>query len=88
MSGRLAQEVRDRLNGENLLGDARAVRVPEKILIGFRGIIATSDTAIIDQSKKVVDLAGDMIKKRIGLKALIRWSRKSLPTSLCKRKAY
>ena len=61
MSGELAQEVRERLKRENLPGDAMAVRVPEKILIGFPGMIATSDTVIIDQSKQVVDLAGYII---------------------------
>jgi hypothetical protein len=76
MSGELAQEVRSLLKKESLLGDARAVKVPEKILIGYPGVIATSDTAIIDQSKEVVDLAGDIIKKRIGLKSLLRWKRK------------
>lgn len=81
-SGELAQEVRDGLERENLSGDAIAVRVPEKILIGFPGIIATSDTAIIDQSKKVVDLAGYIImnlpRRRLKSAAtnsthLIRW---------------
>jgi hypothetical protein len=63
MSGKLAEEVRDRLNQANLPGDAVAVKVPEKILIGFPGIIATSDTAIIDRSKKVLDLAGYILRK-------------------------
>ena len=81
-SGELAQEVRDGLERENLSGDAIAVRVPEKILIGFPGIIATSDTAIIDQSKQVVDLAGYIImnlpRRRLKSAAtnsthLIRW---------------
>ena len=76
MSGELAQEVRSQLKGENLLGEAMAVKVPEKILIGFPGIIATSDTAIIDQSKKVLDLAGYILKKRTKLESLIRWRRK------------
>jgi hypothetical protein len=76
MSGELAQEVRDLLKKENLLGDARAVKVPEKILIGFPGVIATSDTAIIDQSKEVVDLAGDIIVQKIRSKSIIRWKRK------------
>jgi len=76
MSGELAQEVRSLLKKESLLGDAKAVKVPEKILIGYPGVIATSDTAIIDQSKEVVDLAGDIIKKRIGLKSLLRRKRK------------
>jgi hypothetical protein len=76
MSGKLAQEVRARLRGENLPGDASAVKVPEKILIGFPGVVATSDTAIIDQSKKVVDLAGDLLKKRTEVTSLLRWKGK------------
>ena len=78
MSGKLAEEIRDRLKRENLLGDAMAVKVPEKILIGFPGIIATSDTAIINPSKKVLDLAGYVITKRIGLKSLLQWKRKRM----------
>lgn len=76
MSGELAQEVRDRLKRENLPGDAMAVRVPEKILIGFPGMIATSDTVLIDQSEKVVDLAGYIIRDKIGLKSLFRLRKK------------
>lgn len=76
MSGKLAQEVRSWLKKENLSGDAMAVKVPEKILIGFPGVIATSDTAIIDQSKKGLDLAGYILKKRTKLESLIRWRRK------------
>jgi hypothetical protein len=64
-SGKLAQEVRDRMRKENLSGDALAVRVPEKILIGFPGVVATSDTAIIDQSNRVVDLAGYIITHQL-----------------------
>jgi hypothetical protein len=76
MSGELAQELRSLLKKENLSGDAKAVKVPEKILIGFPGVIATSDTAIIDQSKEVVDLAGDIIVQKIRSKSIIRWKRK------------
>ena len=75
-SGELAQEVMTLLKREDLSGDAKAVKVPEKILIGFPGVIATSDTAIIDQSKEVIDIAGDIIRKRIGLKSLLRWKRR------------
>jgi hypothetical protein len=87
MSGRLAQEVRDLLKKESLLGDARAVKVPEKILIGFTGVIATSDTVIIDRSEKVVDLAGYIVRN-LGLRSgfagaatnsIIRWRRKRGP---------
>jgi hypothetical protein len=87
-SGELAQEVRSRMQKENLPGDAMAVRVPEKILIGFPGPVATSDTAIIDRSTKVVDLAGYIImnlrRRRlksaatnsVGTNSIIRWKRK------------
>lgn len=66
-SGRLAQKIRKYLEIENLPGDAQAVKVPERILIGFPGIVATSDTAIIDKSKEVIDLAGYIIMKRTGV---------------------
>ncbi|NWF91314.1 MAG: DUF434 domain-containing protein [Syntrophaceae bacterium] len=62
MSGNLAHQVRACLEKERLLGDAKAVKVPEKILIGFPGVVATSDTAIIDQSQEVFDLAGHIIR--------------------------
>ena len=75
-SGELALEVRVRMQKENLPGDAMAVMVPEKILIGFPGTVATSDTAIIDRSHKVVDLAGYVLSKQKKLKSLIRWRRK------------
>lgn len=75
-SGELALEVRGRMQKENLPGDAMAVRVPEKILIGFPGTVATSDTAIIDRSHKVVDLAGSVLSKQKKLNSLIRWRRK------------
>ncbi len=75
-SGELAQEVRDRMKKVNLPGDALAVRVPEKILIGFPGRVATSDTAIIDRSQKVVDLAGSILNQRIKLKSILRWRRR------------
>jgi hypothetical protein len=75
-SGILAQEMRALLKKENLPGDAMGVRVPENILIGFPGVIATSDTAIIDRSKRVVDLAGNIIKAAMGSKSLLRWKRR------------
>ena len=75
MSGILAQEIKSHLKREDLPGDAVAIKVPEKILVGFPGVIATSDTAIIDQSKKVLDLAGFILKK-IHLESLIQLRRK------------
>ena len=77
-SGILAQELRALLKKEDLSGDAVAVKVPEKILIGFRGVIATSDTAILDRSEKVIDLAGDIIRTKIGLMSVLRLKRRRL----------
>ncbi len=76
MSGKLAQEVRNHLKRANLPGDAMAVKVPEKILVGFPGVVATSDTAIIDQSRRVLDLAGYILRKKIELESCIRLMRK------------
>jgi hypothetical protein len=78
-SGELAREVRCRLAAEGLAGDALAVPVPEKILDGFPGVVATSDTAVIDRSPKVVDLAGYTLKKRPQTK-FIRWKRRNHPS--------
>jgi hypothetical protein len=75
-SGILAQELRALLKKESLPGDALAMKVPEKILIGFPGVIATSDTAIIDRSEKVIDLAGNIIETKMGLKYLVGWKRR------------
>ncbi len=75
-SGELAEEVRAYLNKENLSGDALAVKVPERILIGFPGVVATSDTAIIDRSRKVFDLAGYILRRNIESGSIIRLSRK------------
>jgi hypothetical protein len=83
-SGALAQEVRNRMKQEGLPGDAQAIKVPEKILIGFSGVVATSDTAIIDRSKKAVDLAGTILKHQRKLGSLIRIKRSfhKLPSTL------
>ncbi len=71
-SGELASDVRGFLKKEGLSGDAIAIKVPEDILIGFPGIVATSDTAIIDRSRKVVDLAGDILKIERFSKSIIK----------------
>ncbi len=82
-SGELAREIRSRLKKEGIRGDGRAMKVPEKVLIGFSGVVATTDTAIIDQSPKVFDLAGHILRLRIRPECLIRWRRK-LPKRVLK----
>ncbi len=70
-SGLMAKEVRERLKREKIDGDAQVHPYPERILNEWGGIVATSDTAIIHQVKKVVDLAGEILKKRGYLRSLI-----------------
>lgn len=74
-SGELAETIRNYFKKEHLPGDAVAVKVPERILIGFPGVVATSDTAIIDQSEKVLDLAGHILKKNGEIGSRIRLNR-------------
>jgi hypothetical protein len=64
-SGELAARIRDLMKECGLLGDARAVKVPEQLMAGYKGIIASSDTAVIDQSERVFDLAGHLIKEHL-----------------------
>ncbi len=64
-SGHLASGVTDRLRASRLAGEAQAVRVPETILMGYPGLVATSDSAIIDGVKAVVDLAAHVIRDRV-----------------------
>jgi hypothetical protein len=52
-----------------------AVKVPEKILVGFPGVVSTSDTVIIDQSRRVLDLAGYILRRKTKLEFLIRLKR-------------
>ena len=77
-SGKLAEEVRRHLQEMGIPGDAEAVKVPEDILIGFPGIVATSDTAIIDQSARIVDLAGSLIRKRIPSAPILRFEKRGV----------
>ena len=35
------------------------------MMVGYKGIIATSDTALIDQSEQVFDLAGHLITQHL-----------------------
>jgi hypothetical protein len=64
-SGELAARIRDLMKERGLLGDAQAVKVPERMMAGYKGIIASSDTAVIDQSEQVFDLAGHLITERL-----------------------
>ena len=60
-SGELASMLRSTLMRWNLTGDAQALKVPEKQLIGGKGIVASSDSAILDGVKQAFDLAAAVI---------------------------
>jgi hypothetical protein len=70
-SGLLAYDVGEHLKKEGLRGGSVAIKVPEKVLFEFSGIVATSDTVIIDRSEAVFDLAGSIIKNRIRAGSLV-----------------
>jgi len=61
-SGELAAALRSALKGRNLPGDAQALKVPESRLIGAEGVIASSDSAVLDEAKQAFDLAAAVIK--------------------------
>jgi hypothetical protein len=70
-SGRLAAIVQDKLKEYNLSGTSEAVKVPEKWLLKHKGVIATSDSALIDQVKTAVDLAGYIAREKLKPKSII-----------------
>lgn len=60
-SGELAAMLRNTLRTRNCRGDAQAVRVPEKTLIGAVGIVASSDSAVLDAVRQGFDLPATVI---------------------------
>jgi hypothetical protein len=65
-SGNLAAKIRGLMRERGIQGAASAVKVPERIMAEYEGIIASSDTAVIDQAKRVFDLAGYLIQGKVG----------------------
>lgn len=63
MSGELAAQASALLAGRDLMGRARAVPVPEVELYSFRGLVATSDSVLIDRVPEPLDLAGHIIRE-------------------------
>jgi hypothetical protein len=64
-SGELAARIRGMMREGGIQGDASALKVPEHIMAGYEGIIASSDTAVIDQADQVFDLAGYLIREKL-----------------------
>jgi hypothetical protein len=61
-SGELAAELRAALKRWNLAGNAEALKVPERRLIGSGGVVASSDSAVLDGIQQGFDLAAAAIK--------------------------
>jgi hypothetical protein len=63
-SGELARRTRELWKERELTVEAAAVPVPERELLALSSPIASSDTGLIDQTKTVVDLAGEIIRRQ------------------------
>jgi hypothetical protein len=61
-SGELAAALRSNLKSFNLSGDAQALKVPEIRLIGGEGVVASSDSAVLDEVQRGFDLAAAAIR--------------------------
>lgn len=70
LSGELARRTMEAAAARGLKLTAAAVPVPERELQDFPGPIATSDTALIDAHPQVVDLAGEIIRQKLGRRPL------------------
>ncbi len=70
-SGILAAVIRDELKKNNLSGNSESVRFPAKVLSGHKGVIATSNSVLIDQVERVVDLAGYIAENRVKTESII-----------------
>lgn len=62
-SGELASEVRRRMERLGLRGEARAERVPERVLWAFDGVVCSADGDVIDKVEKAFDLAGYIVRE-------------------------
>jgi hypothetical protein len=71
LSGELARRTREIFAARGLEVRAAAVPVPERHLSDFAGVIATSDTALIDAHDPVVDLAGEIIRRHPDWRPLV-----------------
>ncbi|MGQ9921233.1 MAG: DUF5616 domain-containing protein [Desulfobacca sp.] len=62
-SGELAALTCSIIAAFGLAGSAQAVPVPEPLLLASDGVIASSDTDLIDKCSQVIDIAGEIIRQ-------------------------
>ena len=63
-SRELARAISAELQKRGLKGRGEAVPVPERILKGFEGIVCSGDGDVIDNARRVFDLAGHIVRQR------------------------
>ncbi len=63
LSGELASQISAAMSGRGIMGRARAVPDPDAELSSFPGIVATSDSILIDRVDEPIDLAGHIIRQ-------------------------
>lgn len=61
-SGELADKIRVALKSWKLKGDAQTLKVPEKCLVSVQGVVASSDSAVLDEAQQGVDLPAAVVK--------------------------
>jgi hypothetical protein len=64
-SGELAARINRWMDQAGIAGEAAAETRPETAILRLQGIKATADSIIIDRSRRVFDLAGHIIRKRM-----------------------
>ncbi|MFH1090309.1 MAG: DUF5616 domain-containing protein, partial [Pseudomonadota bacterium] len=62
-SGELAVQITAVMAGRGVMGRASAEPVPEAKLRNFPGVVATSDSALIERVSEPFDLAGSVIRE-------------------------
>ena len=65
MSGELAMHINAMLSGRDLMGRAQALPNPAKELAEFPGIVATSNSVLIERVAEPFDLAGHIIRREM-----------------------
>ncbi|MGQ9759740.1 MAG: DUF434 domain-containing protein [Candidatus Methanomethylicaceae archaeon] len=69
-SGEIAGKVRTLLSENGLKGDARTVASPDFEVLASGGVVATSDSVIVEKASLVFDLAGHIIKEHLRIKPM------------------
>ena len=64
MSGEMAADIGAYLSAKNIIGRAKAVPLPREELAAFPGLVATSNSVLIDRVSEPIDLAGLILQGR------------------------